>query len=153
LASGERILEEEPKWAVVVITALGATLANCGQLRPSKPVLNSVSASTLAEAGIQLRAPSGSAAIRQATAQQTALQAFPGTSTVRETVLADLSNTHHVPAINTLVWAVSLTVPSGFCPASAGPPPGNRGMRVSYLVVFIDAATGEFIMATSGGQL
>lgn len=126
---------------------------DCGPPRPSTPALNSVSAATLAEAGIQLRAPTTSAVISQAAAQQTALLAFPGTSTVRETVLADLSDTHHVPAINALVWAVSLTVPSGYRPASAGPPPGHPGMKVSYLVVFIDAMTGKFVMATSGGQL
>jgi hypothetical protein len=123
-----------------------------GPLRPPTPLLNSVSAATLAEAGIQLRAPTTSAVISQAAAQQTALQAFPGTSTVRETVLADFSDTDHVPAINALAWAISLTVPSGYKPASAGPPPGHPGMRVSYLVVFIDATTGKFIMATSGGQ-
>jgi hypothetical protein len=77
---------------------------------------------------------------------------MPG-STVRETVLADFSDTHRVPAISTLAWAVSLTPPPGFRVPSAGPPPGHPGMKPSYLVVFIDAKTGAFIQAAAGGQL
>jgi hypothetical protein len=137
--------------AVTALAVAGATLAAAATTNPT-PVLNSASATDLAQAGIQLKGPTSSAAVSQAVAQQTALQEFPG-STVREAVLANFSNTHHVPEINTLAWAISLTSPSGIDPASVGPPPGHPGLKLSYLVVFIDAATGEFIQSTAKGHL
>jgi len=115
-------------------------------------MLNSVSATALARAGIRLQAPTKPAAVSQDAAQRAALQAMPG-SAVRETVLADFSDTHHVPAISTLAWAISLTDASGFRPHPAGPARGGAVVKPSYLVVFIDAGTGEFVMATKGGRL
>ena len=119
-------------------------------------MLGSVSSAALAIAGIRLQPPTSSAVVSQEAAERAAVRAMPGT-TVRETVLADLSDTHTVPAIDTLAWAVSLTVPPGSRPPSAGPPPRHPGMKPSYpvvfyLVVFIDARTGAFIMATSQGR-
>jgi hypothetical protein len=114
-------------------------------------MLSSVSSTALAHTGIRLQPPTSSAVVSQEEAERAAMRKMPG-RTVRETVLADLSDTHAVPAINTLAWAVSLTVPPGSRAPSAGPPPGHPGMEPSYLVVFIDARTGAFIMATSGGR-
>ena len=111
-------------------------------------MLNSVSATALARAGIRLQAPTKPATVSQDAAQRAALQAMPG-STIRETVLADFSDTHHVPAISTLAWAISLTDASGF----RGHARGRAVVKPSHLVVFIDAGTGEFIMATKGGRL
>jgi hypothetical protein len=105
----------------------------------------------MAHAGIRLLPPTSSAVVSQEAAEQAAVRAMRG-RTVREAVLADFSDTHAVPAIDTLAWAVSLTVPPSSRPPSAGPPPGHRGMEPSYLVVFIDARTGAFIMATSQGR-
>lgn len=113
-------------------------------------MLSSVSSAALARKGIRLQPPTSSAVASQEAAERAAVRAMPG-STVRETVLADFSDTHVVPAINTLAWAASLTAPPGWM-ASAGPPPGHP-VEVSHLVVFIDARTGVFIMATSGGRL
>lgn len=115
-------------------------------------MLSSVSSAALADAGIRLQPPTSSAAVSQEAAERAAVRAMPG-RTVRETVLADFSDIHTVPAINTLAWAVSLRVPPGSRPPSVGPPPGHPGMEPSYLVVFIDARTGAFIMATSQGRL
>ena len=115
-------------------------------------MLSSVSSAALADAGIRLQPPTSSAVMSQEAAERAAVRAMPG-RTVRETMLADFSDTHTVPAISTLAWAVSLTVPPGSRPPSAGPPPGHPGMAPSYLVVFIDARTGAFIMATSQGRL
>jgi hypothetical protein len=117
-----------------------------------RSMLSSVSSAALAHAGIRLQPPTSSAVVSQEAAERAAVRAMPG-RTVRETVLADFSDIHAVPAINTLAWAVSLTVPPGSRPPSAGPFPGHRGMEPSYLVVFIDARTGVFIMATSRGRL
>ena len=77
---------------------------------------------------------------------------MPG-SAIRETVLADFSDTHHVPAIHALAWVISLADASGFRPHPAGPARGGAVVQPSYLVVFIDAGTGEFIMAANGGRL
>jgi hypothetical protein len=101
-----------------------------------------------------LQPPRSSAVVSQEEAERAAVRATPGRA-VRETVLADFRNSHAVPAISTLAWAVSMTVPPGSPMASAGPFPGNPGMEVaaSYLVVFIDARTGAFLMATGGGRL
>jgi hypothetical protein len=115
-------------------------------------MLSSVSSAALAHVGIRLQPPASSAVVSQEAAERTAVRAVPG-SAVRESVLADFSNTHAVPAISTLAWAVSLTVPPGSRRPWAGPFPGSRGMEPSYLVVFIDARTGAFIMATSQGRL
>src|SRR5215470_2697 len=114
-------------------------------------MLKSVSAAFLANVGIELKTPTSSAKVSEDAAQQAAVRQIPG-SAVRETVLADFSNTHRVPAISTLAWVVSLTVPSGFR-MSSGPFPGRSHQKPSYLVVFIDARTGDFIQATSGGRL
>lgn len=115
-------------------------------------MLSSVSSVALADVGIRLQPPTSSAVVSQEAAERAAVRAMPGT-TARETVLADFSDTRTVPVISTLAWAVSLTVPPGSRPPSAGPPPGHPGMEPSYLVVFIDARTGAFIMATSQGRL
>lgn len=116
-----------------------------------RPMLSSVSSAALAEAGIRLQPPASSAVVSQEAAERAAVRALPG-RTVRETVLADVSDSHEVPAISALAWAVSLTVPPGSRMASAGPPPGQPGMEPSYPVVFIDARMG-FIMAISQGRL
>ncbi len=116
------------------------------------PMLSSVSSTALAHTGIRLQPPTSSAVVSQEAAERAAVRAMPGRA-VRETVLADFSKTDTVPAIDTLAWAVSMTVPPGSRMASAGPFPGHPGMEMSYLVVFIDARTGAFIMATGGGRL
>jgi len=64
--------------------------------------------------------------VSQDAAQQAALRAMPG-SAIRETVLADFSDTHHVPAIHALAWVISLADASGFRPHPAGPARGGRG--------------------------
>jgi hypothetical protein len=111
-------------------------------------MLSSVSSTSLDNMGITLQPPASPAVVSQEAAEQAALQAMPD-RIVREAVLADFSNTHAVPAINTLAWAVALTVPSR---AWGGPPPG-RPVKPLFMVVFIDAMTGVFIMAAGGGQL
>ena len=116
---------------------------------PGRLMLSSVSAAALAQAGIQLQPPTSSAAVSQEAAEQAALRSMPG-RVVREAVLADFRDTHAVPAIDTLAWAVSLTVASHA--VSGGPFPG-RLMKPLYMVVFIDAMTGAFIRAAGGGRL
>jgi hypothetical protein len=126
--------------------ALGATLTASAATTP-KPMLKTVSATALAQAGIRLRPPTSSAVVSRAAAQQAALRASPAgpTSAVREAVLADFSDTNHVPPIHALAWVFSLTIPPGFRAPSAGPPGNPPPKAPSYLVVFIDAGTGAFV--------
>ncbi len=113
-------------------------------------MLSSVSAAALAQAGIRLQPPTSPAVVSQEAAGQAAVRSMPGRE-VRESVLADFTNIHAVPPISTLAWAVSLTVPSRA--VSGGPFRGHTPMKPLYMVVFIDARTGTFIMAAGGGQL
>ena len=116
------------------------------------PMLKTVSATALAQAGIRLQPPTSSAVVSQAAAQQAALSASPAgpASAVREAVLADLNDTNNVPPIHTLAWAVSLTMPPGFRAPSAGPPGNPPPKAPSFLVVFIDASTGAFTEGMAG---
>jgi hypothetical protein len=98
--------------------------------------------------GIHLQPPTSSALVSREVAERTTLRSMPGRA-VREAVLADFTDSHAVPAIDTLAWAVALTVPSH---ALAGPLPGHP-VKPLFMVVFIDARTGVFIMAAGGGQL
>lgn len=141
------------------LAALGVTLTAASSPSPSPsssppPMLSTVSATVLAQAGIQLQEPTSTAAISQSAAEQAALQQMPG-STVREAVLTDFSDAHAVPSISTLAWAISLTPPPGFRAPSQGPAPGpatgNPALNpASYMVIFIDAKTGAFIEGTAG---
>ena len=111
-------------------------------------MLNSVSDAALARVGIRLQPPTSSAVVSQQTAEQTALRSMPGRA-IREAALADFSATHAVPPISALAWAVALTVPAQ---ARGGPSPGVP-IKPLFMVVFIDARTGAFIMATGAGRL
>ena len=128
--------------------ALAARLEVDGGGALRRPMLSSVSSAALADMGIGLLPPTSSPLVSQEAAEQAALRAMPG-RTIREAVLADFSNTHAVPAINMLAWAVALTVPSR---AQAGPPAGLT-VKPLFMVVFIDGITGAFIMAAGGGRL
>jgi hypothetical protein len=113
-------------------------------------MLSSVSTAALAQHGIRLQPPTSPAVVSQEAAEQAAVRSMSGRA-VSEVVLADFTNTHAVPPISTLAWAVSLTVPPRA--VSGGPFPGHPPMKPLYMVVFIDARTGTFIMAAGGGQL
>lgn len=112
-------------------------------------MLSSVSAAALAQAGIRLQPPTSSAVVSQQAAERTAVRSMPG-RVVHEAVLADFSDTHTVPPIDTLAWAVSLTVPLR---GGSNGPRGHPPVKPLYMVVFIDARSGAFIMAAGGGQL
>ena len=111
-------------------------------------MLSSVKSTSLADMGIRLQPPTSSALMSREAAEQAAMRSMPGRA-VREAVLANFTDSHAVPAIDTLAWVVALTVPSQ---ALGGPPPGHP-VEPLFMVVFIDARTGAFIMAAGGGQL
>lgn len=115
------------------------------------PALASVDAATLQREGITLGTPTGAAVASQASVEQQALQQFPGSS-VNQTVLAEFSDMHHVPAIQTLAWVVSLSPPPGFhAPSNGGFRSGTQSISsASYLVLVFDAGTGAFVEGTTG---
>jgi hypothetical protein len=113
-------------------------------------MLSSVSAATLGASGWQLTQPGllETPSISATAARSTVLQEFPGAQ-LRETVLAHVHNDNLVPALDRLVWVASI-VPQGGIQSSG--PIGSAPMQGTYFLVFIDAATGRFVMATSGGE-
>lgn len=121
------------------------------------PVLKGVDPNRLAETGIRLDAPSGTPAISKARAEQVALQRFSG-STIRETVLVEFRRETFQPlATPRLAWVVSIDLPMGNYHPSSGPmkeggkgePRFNTGpIPASYCLIFVDAATGKFILGS-----
>lgn len=113
------------------------------------PSLEAVSSSALAQEGIQLQPPTSTAAVTQAAAENAAVAALPG-STVRQSVLAEFTDSNHVPVISALAWAVSLSPPTGFDGPSVGPAGGGPGTAAGYVVVFINAQTGTMLEGIAG---
>lgn len=157
-----------PIWAGVLAVLVSAcsqpTCVGC-KAAATRPTATGIAATTppdralgseivndLAQAGIRLRAPTSSAAVSKSAAQRTALLSFPGITAVRQAVLADFSDTHRVPVIDTLAWVVSFAIPPGYSVGSTGPVGNPAQKTTSYLVVFIDAKTGAFIQAAAGGH-
>lgn len=76
---------------------------------------------------------------------------FPQSSVV-QAVLADMSNTHRSPAVRGLYWIVSMN-PSGIPDVLSGPGAVSQNSpQASFLVVFVDAATGTVLEAMAGSM-
>ena len=102
------------------------------------------------EGNVVLNPPVGASSISQTAAEQTALGRYRGSS-VLEVGLYLVKLTY--PSGERLAWVVSLVPPPGYKPHSAGPGiPGTPIVQspVRYLVVIIDAKTGETLLAISG---
>lgn len=112
--------------------------------------LQTVSATRLAAEGMSLHQPDISASVTQAEAIQSAALEFPPSPQIRESVLA-LVQDANVPLIDgRTLWIVSLMPPGGFMPPSTGPAPGTDVPPASYILVFIDPTTGEFVFGDAG---
>ena len=90
------------------------------------------------------------AGVSRQSAELAAQRAFPQAGGVRETVLAIVESPNRPIVNGKLCWVVSLAL-NGMTFASSGPP-GRSGAvgRPSYLLVFIDAQSGQFLFATMG---
>jgi len=123
-----------------------------GSLRHGTPETTRV----LAQKGYQLATPHGSVLVSRLAAERFALALFPGQ--VERSVLAAVRN-ERTPAFrgqSRLCWIVSIVPPSG----TGFVPPANPwldGMsaqqgeiaHVRYFLVFVDARTGAFVLASS----
>ncbi len=115
------------------------------------PALSSVTTRTLLADNVTLSPPLGDPTVSRTAAATVATAAFPGAA-VREEVLARVRNTHLSPPLDDSCWVVSIMPAGGIWSPSAGGPGGKR-MRGTYFLVFVDASTGRFIYATSGGEV
>lgn len=132
--------------ACILLVLAGGLLTVRAAGSTSGPTLTAVSAQTLASGGITLSTPTTTAAVSQSAAIQAAQTQFPGAQ-VHQAVLAQVQDSHQVPALDRLCWAVSLVPPAGT--ESVGPP-GSTPLPASYFVLFIDAQTGAFVFGTAG---
>lgn len=138
-----------PALGIGSVVVIGLAIANIGATQPLN--LQSVTARTLGASGWQLTQPGPleRPTIQADAARRVVLSQFPGAQ-VRETVLAHVYNNHVVPNLDRMVWVVSI-VPAGGI--HGNPPPGGAPIQGSYFLVFVDASTGQLLMATSGGEV
>lgn len=142
-----KLSQPSRRFAIFAVAAAALPLAVVGTRvvaaqKPSTVAMQTVTEAQLAMHGVTLGMPATTAqpAISQAVAEQAAMAHFPGAK-VRETVLTQVTMTAHVPPIQCLCYAVSLT--PGNLVGSEGPP-GSPHMPATYLVAFMDASTGAF---------
>jgi hypothetical protein len=134
--------------SVLLAGALVATLITITAAAPPGPVLRDVSAARLEHNGVHLLSPNNQKpVIDKATAGRlAALRGRPGASTpVREAVLARV--VQDTPAMDRLCWVVSLD-PTGWF-VSHGPAAVTR-RSASFFVVYIDAASGQWLGSDAG---
>jgi hypothetical protein len=120
----------------------------------STATLSAVDHTALSEAGIVLTTPTTQPAVTPADARSAALAQYPK-SAIRATTLAVATNTQLVPKTTRLCWIVSIVPPGGIqLPGGAvnpGHPSSRAPLRATYFLVFIDANSGLFLYAESGG--
>jgi hypothetical protein len=153
------------KWRSIVVGLLvplgmlalvGTTLAtSAGPPMSAGPLplpIKSATEASLAIQGVSLHAPAVAAAaatVKQASAVSNALNQFHG-STLREVVLADVTDTNTQPNIHCTCWVVSL-FPSPAMDSGSGGPPGSVRSPTSYLIVFYDSTSGAFVEGIQSG--
>jgi len=132
---------------VVLLTFAAAQTTGAFDLG-NGPTLASVSTQGLASHAIYLGQPASQAILGQDAAVTTALAQFPG-SHVRETLLAQVTDTR-VPVINgRLCWIVSIVPSTGIVMPSAGPD-GHTPIYGDYFLVFVDAKSGTYLFGAIG---
>ena len=132
--------------AVVVAWAPGAV----GSTGQAAPILQTVSTQTLAARGITLSAPTATATVSQSSADATAVSIWGKNTQIREQVLADLTDTDSEVS-GRLVWVISLMPAGGIWSVGGGRPGAPGPQEQSYLLEFVDAATGQDLYGISGG--
>lgn len=146
-------------FAIVALTAFAVSGFSTGesQILPTGttagPGLATVSAATLAAEGVTLAFPTTDAAVSGAKAEAVAENSVIPNSTVREKVLANLTDTTVPGMTNRLVWVVSVMPPGGVWATGGGVPGITERQAGTYMVVFVDAMTGQFLYAASGGEV
>ena len=111
--------------------------------------MQSVSKDRLAQEGMHLRQPSRYAVRSDAEARSEALSQFPG-ATIRESALADVQDSNVPKADGRTAWVVSIVPALGIHAPSSGPA-GNPPMAAgSFMLLFFDSQTGDFIFGDIG---
>lgn len=139
--------------AALILVSVAAVHAQATATTSGTVALTTVSAATLAANGITLQAPQAgtSPAVSESSAAATASNAVYANSSVREQVLASLTDTTVPGMTSRMVWAVSVMPPGGI--HSVGGPAGSAQQAQSYMIVFVDATTGAFLYANSGNDV
>lgn len=157
--SSPKIVRRVFVFTVVATMGMVATSSSWGArgilaVTPSGPTLTTVSSATLAAEGVSLSAPSTQTpAISAAQADSVAENSVVPNATVREHILADLTDSTKPDIADRLVWVVSVMPPGGVW--SVGGPGSGAPSRQpgTYMLVFVDAQTGEFLYGVSGGEI
>lgn len=113
--------------------------------------LTTVSPEQLLAAHLNLEQPTSTTpSVSRSSAETAARAAFPMAGTVRESVLAYLNSPNYPADTGKVYWVVSLEL-NGMQFPSTGPF-GSKATRPqpNYLLVFIDAQTGQYVFATMG---
>src|SRR4051812_22241352 len=146
-----RRVMKRSQWLGLALLVCFISVAVIVNIAAEQPVvLQSVTPGTLGASGWQLSSPGlfESATVSAQSARDVALESYPGAE-VREVKLVHARNDHLSPTLDRLVWVVSIVPVGGIL--SHGPP-GAQRVQGSYFLVFVDAATRQFIVAEAGGE-
>lgn len=137
-----------PGVAALAATVLGGTLFVAVFTHPSEsvgpPALETVDPAALASFGLELHPPSAPNPISKASAEAAAKNHYRQ-NRVLESVLADCAGQQ----VDGTCWVVSMD-PAGMS-SNAGPPQyPQKPRRFRFLIVVIDANSGEFLRSLSG---
>lgn len=113
--------------------------------------VDGVSVKRLARGGNLLLPPAARPLVRQEDAERVAAAQLGG-ATVRQTILAEVHSMSPT-AQGRLCWVVSMLPHRGIWHPSSGPPRGGgyqRRLPGTYILIFVDAVTGEFVMGHGG---
>lgn len=148
----DSVLRNARTWRIILAAAVGlAGLSLIGAnhvLGSSNLVtLTTAPSDVLASEGINLEAPTSAALISRSQAETAAQLAFPQAGGVREAILVHLNSPSRPLADGRLYWVVSLDLKGMPFPGQG--PLGSPQLQAkpSFLLVFIDAATGKFVFA------
>jgi hypothetical protein len=137
----------------VIGVVCGFTVAAAHTRHNDGVTLSTVSTATLAASGIQLTTPSTSnPPVTAAQADAVGVNSFGGGNDVLEHTLANLTDPGVPGMTNRPVWVVSV-MPYGGYPWSNGCLGCGPPQQATYMLVFIDANTGDYLYGTSGGSV
>lgn len=152
----QHLRRRRSRWILLVVAcAIAVTFGvlvfgTVGAVQSPPPQLLTVNAAELATSGISLATPQGSANISEEDARGIIGNRLPGT-TIRELVLAQFVDSHRSPVVNQLCWVASVGGYSRTITLPLQPgQPRTTTQLTGFLVVAIDAGTGDFVESLQG---
>jgi hypothetical protein len=137
----------------VIGVVSGVSLAGAHTRHNDVVTLTTVSTATLAASGTTLTTPSTSnPPVTAAQADAVAVKSQGGGNVVLEHALANLTDTGVPGMTNRLAWVVSVMPYGGFTWSHGGVGTGPP-QRATYMLVFVDANTGDYLYGASGGSV